>query len=31
MQDLTRIDCLQPGLEAAATTTTQLFLEGKPA
>ena len=31
MQDLTRIDCLQPGLEAAVTNTTQLFLEGKPA
>ncbi len=31
MQDLTRIDCLQPGLEAAVTATTQLFLEGKPA
>ena len=31
MRDLTRIDCLQPGLEAAVTATTQLFLEGKPA
>ncbi len=30
MQDLTRIDCLQPGLEATVTATTQLFLEGKP-
>ena len=31
MQDLTRIDCLQPNLEAAVTATTQRFLEGKPA
>ena len=31
MQDLTRIDCLQPGLEAAVTATTQHFLEGKTA
>lgn len=31
MQDLTRIDCLQPGLEAAVTAITQHFLEGKPA
>ena len=31
MQDLTRIDCLQPGLEATVATTTQHFLEGKPA